>query len=140
MVVPVRSLKDTSTHQHQCITMYILYTLYSRPVKSPAFGTHLLFSRACHKISSLSFHLQFLFFHLPNFRLGCQQARDLFALLPCVLLCCHCSSYLTAKLTARECSVVKKIDIDCRSDLSQETICSLLSCKLNMGDACRASA
>ena len=33
-------------------------------------------------------------------------------------------------------SMVKKTDVDCRSDLSQETICSLLSCKLNTGDAC----
>ena len=30
----------------------------------------------------------------------------------------------------------EEIDIECRTDLSQETICSLLRCKLNMGDAC----
>ena len=33
----------------------------------------------------------------------------------------------------RECSVVTKLTL---ADLSQEIFCSLLSCKLNMGDAC----
>ena len=33
-------------------------------------------------------------------------------------------------------SMVKQIDTDNRSDLSQETICALLSCKLNTEDSC----
>ena len=33
-------------------------------------------------------------------------------------------------------SMVKKIDTDSRSDLGQDTICALFSCKLNTEDSC----
>ena len=54
----------------------------------------------------------------------------------CVLLCCPCCPSQTAMHSEMVFAMVKKIHMDSRSDLGQDTICALLSCNLNTEDSC----